>query len=555
MNTPVHPSRRFLVAYWVTGRVVLSYALLWAIRPLLTRSQQDRITRSKHIRNAKRLGRAIERLQGLYIKVGQLFSIMANFLPPEFRQQLESLQDAVPARDFSEIRARLKEEFGKEPDEVFQKIDPVPIASASLGQVHRATLPDGTEVAVKVRYPGIEDIVDADLVVLRKIVDLLDRMFPTHGLLTVYKEIEQMVVEELDFHTEAESLKRISGNFSDREGIHFPVLYPEYCTQTVLTSGYVDGEKITAAKRLPREERKAIAEKIVHAYCQQIFEDGEYHADPHPGNLRLRSDGEIVLLDFGATAELSENMREGIVQLLQAVLSKNTERIQQALGRMGFLNRSASPDVIEQIIGVLHERLQSYLHVESMNLKEMQVDPQVLFDTLTELRRMNVGVREVGHYFHIPKEWILLERTLLLLTGLCTELDEELQPMELLKPYLERMLSQQDSDWTNLAIQTVQEVGLQYLSLPTDIKKIIRRANMGRLEIRTPAVTFAADRIYAASRQLMWTGFTIASGVLSALFFLNGEKELAEWLFVGSCSFGGLLVLSIVRDFFRTRRR
>lgn len=533
----------------------MSYLTLWAMKPLLSRKQFEKWTRARNIRNAQRLGAAIEKLQGLYIKVGQLFSIMANFLPKEFRKELESLQDAVPPRDFGEIQGRLREEFGREPEEVFKKIDPAPIASASLGQVHRAWLDDGTVVAVKVRYPGIEDIVESDLVTLRKIVELLDWLFPTHGLTTVYQEIEQMVVEELDFSGEAESLQRIAANFTDRTEILFPTLYPDYCTGRVLTTGFVEGEKVTAAASLPQPERRAIAERIVHAYCRQIFEDGVYHADPHPGNIRLRPDGELVLLDFGATAELDKSMRDGIVQLLQAVLSKNTERIQEALGRMGFLNKSASPDVIEQIIGILHERLQSYLHVESMNLKEIQVDPQVLFETLTELRRMNVGVREMGHYFHIPRQWVLLERTLLLLTGLCTELDDELQPMELLKPYLERMLSKEDGEWTDFALQTVQEVGLQYLSLPTDIKKIIRRANMGRLEIRTPAVTVAADRIYAASRQLMWTGFTIASGVLASLFYLNDEKELAEWLFFGSCGFGGLLLISMIRDAFRARRR
>ena len=178
------------------------------------------------------------------------------------------------------------------------------------------------------------------------------------------------------------------------------------------------------------------------------------------GNIRLTPDGEVVLpIRRDGRAEL-ENAR-GIVALLQAVLSKNTEKIQRALGDMGFLNRHASPEVLEQIIGVLHERLQSYFHVETLNLQELQVDPQILFDTLTELRRMNVGVFEVGDFFHIPKEWILLERTLLLLTGLCTELDPTIQPMELLKPYLEKMLARDQDDWTQFALETAQEVGLQ----------------------------------------------------------------------------------------------
>ena len=535
--------------------VSLNYLFLRLLRPFVSQNAHRKMTTRFHIKNARRLGRCIEKLQGLYIKVGQLFSIMVNFLPREFRQELEGLQNSVPPRGYEEIRERLQEEFGKDPDVLFRTFDHIAIASASLGQVHRATLQDGTDVAVKVRYPGIEVIVESDLVTLRKIVGFLERIFPKHGLTTVYDEIEQMVLEELDFTREAESLLRISGNFAGEGELQFPVLYPEFCTGRVLTTSFVEGGKVTrAVAQKSRAERRGIAEKIVHSYCVQIFHHGVYHADPHPGNILLTPSGEIVLLDFGATAELSTTMREGIVDLLRGVLSKNTDRIQDALRKMGFLNRSASPDILEQIIGVLHERLQTYIHVESMNLKDIQLDPQVLFDTLTELRRMDVGVSEMGHFFHIPSEWILLERTLLLLTGLCTELDDELQPMEILKPYLEGMLADRGEDWADLAIHTAQDVGLHYLSLPMDIKKFLRRASMGRLEIRTPAVRSAADRVYTASRQLMWTGFTIATGVLSSMFYLNQELELARYLFYGSCGFGTILILSMVKDALRPKR-
>ena len=555
MNNPTPPYRRFVTAYWLTARVLLSYGGVWLLRGWISQRTQDRWLHSKHKKNAKRLRIGIENLQGLYIKVGQLFSILANFLPAAFRSELEGLQDAIPPREFSAIEERVREEFGESPSTLFQTFDPHPIASASLGQVHRATLPTGEDVAVKVRYPGIETIVQSDLITLRRIVGLLERLFPGHGLTTVYEEVEQMVRSELDFEQEAASLLRISANFSERDMIEFPVLYEQFCTGRILTTGYIEGEKITAALRHPMDVRRDVAERLVDAYCKQIFEDGVYHADPHPGNIRLTPDGDVVLLDFGATAELSLKMREGIVALLQAVLSKNTEKIQRALGEMGFLNRRASPEVIEQIIGVLHERLQTYFHVETLNLQELQVDPQILFDTLTELRRMNVGVFEVGDFFHIPKEWILLERTLLLLTGLCTELDPSIQPMELLKPYLEKMLARDQDDWTQFALETAQEVGLQALTLPADLKKFIRRANLGRLEVRTPAVEVAAERIYSAARQLMWTGFAIASGVLSSLFYLNQEPDIAMWLAYAAGSFGGLLMLSILRDMVRPKGR
>ena len=470
MNNPTPPYRRFVTAYWLTARVLLSYAGVWLLRGWLSKRTLDRWLHTKHIRNAKRLRVGIENLQGLYIKVGQLFSILANFLPTAFRAELEGLQDAIPPRKFSAIEQRVQEEFGQSPQQLFAHFDPEPIASASLGQVHRATLKTGEDVAVKVRYPGIETIVQSDLITLRRIVNLLDRLFPGHGLTTVYEEVEQMVRSELDFEQEAASLLRISANFEDRDSIEFPVLYEDYCTGRILTTGFVEGEKITAALRLPMENRREIAERLVDAYCKQIFEDGVYHADPHPGNIRLTPDGEVVLLDFGATAELSLKMREEL-SLFFKQCSVKTREDSTGSGRYGVSESPCLP-------GSARTNYRSAARTASVLLPRGDIEsagtsgrPPDSLRHPDELRRMNVGVFEVGDFFHIPKEWILLERTLLLLTGLCTELDPTIQPMELLKPYLEKMLARDQDDWTQFALETAQEVGLQALTLPADLKK------------------------------------------------------------------------------------
>ena len=196
---PPRRGMRFVKAYWTTFRVILSY--LWLRFWARWRSDEwiDRELRATHLRNAKRIERTICELQGLFIKVGQVISIMTNFLPEEFRRQLEGLQDHVPPRPYPDIAARIREELGGEPDVVFASFDKVPIASASIGQVHRARLHTGEDVAVKVQYPDIDEIVKGDLRTMRRIFRIVQWFVPYQGLDDVYREIRGIVLAELDF--------------------------------------------------------------------------------------------------------------------------------------------------------------------------------------------------------------------------------------------------------------------------------------------------------------------------------------------------------------------
>ena len=191
---------RLFVAYFVTTQVALSYFMLSIARRFRRPEAIERLTQAKHRRNARRIEAAILRLRGLFIKVGQLISIMANFLPDAFREELERLQDQVPARPYRDIEARVREEFGgRGPSELFAEFSPEPVASASIGQVHRARLHSGEEVAVKVQYPDIEDMVRIDLQALRRIFKVLRWFMPDYGFDTIYREVSEMVTAELDF--------------------------------------------------------------------------------------------------------------------------------------------------------------------------------------------------------------------------------------------------------------------------------------------------------------------------------------------------------------------
>jgi hypothetical protein len=212
---------------------------------------------------------------------------------------------------------------------------------------------------------------------------------------------------------------------------------------------------------------------------------------------------------------------------------------------MGFIHRGTSDRVIQRIITVIHERLHGGLQIDSMNLADMRIDPSILFDTLSDLRRLNVGVRELGEYFHIPREWILLERSLLLLMGLCTQLDEKMQPMEYIRPYMERLVLERGGSWQEFAMSTGRDVVLNLLTLPGDLKKLTRDARMGELEVHDPGLVRASWRVYAVGQQLIWTSLAITSVLLAAVFHLHEEPQLAQIALSASGGFGAILLISM----------
>jgi predicted unusual protein kinase regulating ubiquinone biosynthesis (AarF/ABC1/UbiB family) len=602
-SAPPRGLHRLLIAYRVTVAVVLSYLVVRLRLRFRSGPQAAQLLRAAHRSNARRIHQAIERLGGLFIKVGQLISIMTNLLPEEFRLQLTTLQDRVPPRPYADIERRFIEEFaGYRPREIFAEFSEEPVASASIGQVHRARTRDGLEVAVKVQYPDIEAIVRIDLRALGRIFQLLHWLAPYHGLDAVFVELRAMMLTELDFAMEARNLDRIAAGFLQQAPplpVACPKVQPELSTARILTTTWIDGVKVNNLPRL-RElgiDCSALARVIVTAYCQQIFRDGVYHADPHPGNLlvvpaasapppdALASPPEapsagpfpefspssppppgpislggarVVFLDFGAVAELSPTMRHGIVEILQAGLTRDTPRLIVAMKDMGFISRGADPEIFERVIDFFHDKFQAEVNLESLSLRELRLSPEKALADLADLRRLNVSLRDLMDHFHVPKEWILLERTLLLLLGLCTELDPALNPMQVIRPYIEEMVLGQDRDWSKFIVETTRDVVTHAAQLPGELRKFLGRAQRGQLEVRyrpVPGPSDSARLIYSLGHQLIFAAFTITA--LAGWLVLDGrqEPERAAWALYAAGGCGAALVLSMLTTSSRKKRR
>ena len=544
---PASNSWRFIRAYSTTFAVIGSYVWLSLKARFFGQTYRQERIGAIHKLNARRVYVTILELQGLFIKVGQALSIMANFLPEAFRGELEGLQDQVPPRTYDEIADRIEMDLGKKVDALFDDFQRAPLASASLGQVHEAKLKDGTRVAVKVQHKDIDEIVRLDLKTIRRIMGIVQWFVPVQGLDGYYHQIKELLSQELDFELEANNIELIAKNFEKDERIRFPVPVRELSTKRVLTSTFVDGKKLTdlAGIEAMGVDKKDLAKRLVRAYCQMIFMDGIYHADPHPGNILVAKDGSLILLDFGAVARLSPQMREGIPEFLEGVIRRDTDRLVKALRKMGFLSRASDEVVSEKVIEYFHRRFQDEVKLESFNLKDVKIDPQKGFESLFDLRKMNVGLKELSGAFHNPRDWVLLERTIILLFGCCSMLDPELNPMGIIQPYMQDFVLG-NRDFTQMAMETVRDMAMGAVTLPDDLRKYLVRATRGEMEVRVRGMAEGARTLYAIGRQIIYTAVGIAAGIAALQLHFRGEDQLARWLAYVAAGAGVVLVLSSI---------
>lgn len=521
---------RLFRIYATTVRVVASYLWLRLRRPFLSPERYEALVASRHASNARRIERAIVRAGGLFIKVGQLISILSNVLPEEFRRELEGLQDQLPRRPYDEIVAQLRAELGGPPEELFTSFDRDPIATASLAQVHAATLADGRRVAVKVQHTDIEEIASVDLAVVGRILRFVQFMTRVRGLEGYHPEISRLIGQELDFITEARNIHTIAANFVDDPGVRCPVVVPERSTRRVLTTEFVAGTKITDFSALAQRGvgRTQVAERVVRAYCRMIFVDGVYHADPHPGNIFVGDDGAIVFVDFGAVGVVAPAMREGIPAFFEGVIRRDPTQIGDAIRTMGFVSRDpAAGDVAQRVIDYAQRKFLDHLSTGSFNLSDLQVDMRSRLEAFADLRRLDVSFRALTSTFQVPRDWVVLERTLLLLIGLCTELDASWNPMDVIRPYLEDVVFGQDRNWGSVVGDTFKEWAANAAAIPDVLRSVLARANQGELQVRVPEIAAAARLIYTGMRQLMLTAMAMGLGVISFDAYDHGRGIVA----------------------------
>ncbi len=516
-------SKRARIAYATSFGVMWSYARLWIAGRILGEKYYESRIMALHLHNANRVKSTILELNGLFVKVGQLLSILTNFLPEAFQKPLEELQDKIPPRPFAQVTARIQKEFGKSPNELFAEFQEIPLAAASIGQAHRARLHDGTEVVVKVQHADIESIAQIDLEIIRRLTQMLSWFYQIKGMDHLYTQVRKMIEEELDFVREAESMQVISHNLADEPGIVIPKVHTDYSTMRVLTTTWHNGIKVANIHQLDdwHLDRKALAGTILHAWCRMIFKDGFYHADPHPGNLLVEQDGTLVLLDFGATGYVSNSMREGMPKLIEAAVKSDTVAIVEACQAMGFIATGhEAEEMAEKMVQALRNFLQNEVHLEGLNFKDIKVNP---FNNSLYTLIQDIGISGLSGTVQVPKDYILLNRALMLLLGISTTLDDKLNPLEVVRPYLQNLLLTDKNGLLTFATNLVQGTLVNTMALPDELRQTLQKIRRGKIELRNPDQRLAAKLHFQTNRQWQMAALVILS--LVATQYVSDQQD------------------------------
>jgi ubiquinone biosynthesis protein len=413
--------------------IYLGYLWPWLRMRVFGAAIAPEVWRRKHVAGAAAFYRLAVRMKGGLIKVGQILSTRVDLLPPEWTSGLSRLQDEVGPAPARLIRRRLLVAYGKPAEEVFERFDTAPIAAASFGQVHRARTEEGEEVALKIKYPGIEEKLVVDLWLFGIAVRMFNVFLPNISLTPVLRESRRALSTELDYEQEAAFTREVWGNFVDVEGTTIPRVVDALTTRDVICTTFFEGKKIIHPSVLerPAAVREALLRRLLETWIQMMYVDGVFQSDPHPGNLLVRFEDDdtphLCVVDFGQVKILTPEFHQKLVAAIMAFAMNNDGMFIDALVNLGVFPDS-DKDRLGPLITDILERIRTLNPAEN---------PTVVFtDVRDEVRRAISEVQGIV----IPQELVLYGRTIGLLAGVTRQLAPEVNALAIAQPMLAQAL-------------------------------------------------------------------------------------------------------------------
>jgi len=435
---------------------------------------KNRRSRLEKLSRAQRVRMACEELGPTYIKFGQILSTRPYLVPVDFIKELSKLQDNVPSSPFSEVSKIIESELGGPPEDIFDFFEKTPLASASIGQVYRATLKDGEAVAVKVQRPGIKKIIEVDLEIMLHLATLMEHHIEEmslHQPVKIVEEFARTLEKEIDYNIEATNMERIARNFLNDLTIYVPKVFRDTTTESVLTTELVKGIKVSEIDRLEEAglDRKLITVRGADIVLKQIIKHGFFHADPHPGNIFVLPDNVICLIDFGMTGSVDRRTREDFIDLAESVVNRNESRATQVLLKLTDWDEDPDIRLLEKDVADFMGR---HLHKP---LKDIKIGK--LLNDLLELA--------FQHRLRISPDIFLMLKAFSTIEGVGLMLDPDFDMIKQAAPFIKEVklarLSPQriTGDIFRLAIELFQFVE----NFPKDILSITRLIKQQKLSL------------------------------------------------------------------------
>ena len=428
---------------WMLTKVVASYRLWGTRSAFLPSNMRESALESLHQRNARRFRDTSLEQGGAFLKIGQLLSSRPDLLPQAWVDELAILQDQANPVPFEGIARVLEQEFGQPLDTLFAHVDPEPLAAASIGQVHRARLHDGRDVAVKVQRPGLEEVVELDMTLLKIFMGAVKSALPPMDIDTIVSEIQRTVREELDYEREARVMTQIGAQLAGIPGITTPALVAEHSSRHVLTTEFVHGRKLTTVldelHHTDPERLGGVLHRLLDAWFSQVLHGGLFHADPHPGNIMLTDDDTLVLLDFGCAQRLSDTARRGYFRVLQACVVDDKQVIADTLATMGFTTRSGNPDTLLAFVSAVLDQVRNAIIYPDPD--KGWPSPEEMMQQVSHL----LGRLQQDPVDTLPGDFIMLARVFGTLGGFFLHYQPKVDIAALVLGYLTRPLDNQQA--------------------------------------------------------------------------------------------------------------
>ena len=540
--------RRFVRVAWFFVRLV-AHIIFWDLllgRTFLLRGYADRSRIRRYRAFSRRFRDLALHLGGVMIKLGQFASTRVDILPPAIVEDLIGLQDEVTPVPYPLIRATIERELGAAVHALFATFEVVPVAAASFGQVHSATLPTGERVAVKVQRPQIEEFVQIDLAALRWVASWMQYYGPIRkrtNLPALTDEFARITLRELEYLLEADHADRFRANFAADPLVRVPTMYRDYSTNFVLTMEWIQGLKITdyAALDGARIDRLALAEKLYLTYLQQCFTDGFFHADPHPGNVFVLPEGEraangtqpfvLTFLDFGMVDTVPPNVMEGLATAATGVVMRDSTRIIEGARQVGALLPNANEMQLRQALDVW------FKFTYGRTIRELQ---QI------DVEGFVVGLGDILYDlpFQVPQSLLFLGRALSVVGGVAAGLAPDFDIFATTRPFALRFIRERNitRDIGERLATEGRELLTDLAQLPHQANQFYSRAARGDLVVR-PDVTRLERNVRRVERAIIRLAAAIAASALflgGVVLQINGQAVTAIWWLAG-----GLLVWAL----------
>ena len=532
----------FLVGQLALDRLV---PRLWRRKPMRADRDVGRLT------VPQRLRRTLEELGATYIKVGQFLSGRADLLPPAYIEEFAKLLDDAPPLPAQQIRGVIERELGAPVERLFATFEDQPIASASIGQVHRATLFDGQQVVVKVQRPNIEETVEADLDLLLRQARFLEKRSETmrdYNVAAIAQELARSIRGELDYHTEGRNAERLRNNLSSDPRFVVPQVHWNLTSQRVITLEYLEGISFREVNRLREAgyDLSALARVGIEAFLKQIFVDGYYHADPHPANILAVGD-QIGFVDFGNTGYLSPHQKEMLGDVFLQILDEDAAGIARTVIRMGATKGRPSVEAMERDLQRLLMRYWG-IALEEIPMGEM------LAEVFTTAHR---------HKVYLPGDLALLARTIITLEGTGRLLDPGFVLVDAVRPFAVRLVRERFSPMIagRRALNNLRQAGDLVQAFPRRLDDLWDQLEEGDLTFGVD-VQRLDESIHKLNSMVNRIAFSIvvAALIVGSALILHGGKErwelpllglgipVAQIAFLGAIAAGAWLLLSMIRS-------